>query len=352
MPIIGLKKDESEDKGEEVKRILKRLIHASRLVGTEYDKEVMESSKRDGVIQPLLVRNCLCKLIPEPHFEIWDGHSRHEGIDDPDVKLRCIIEDLTDEQVLEKMFALEHKGKKSTFWRAEVVAKRMQLMTKRLGSEEGARTEVAKRLGITLSLVSQYLRVYELYCKLQIKDQTSQFSAYTRALKSLGWGVNRLYELAKLVDYNGRRRLLEKGIDKALENPNMKLSVVKEMVKAILTGQNEDKGRVKVPRHMNWELKGVGLRTTFEYDPNTVDELKRALYVLEPELTPKGVSEQETLRNVIKSLSKYGIDEFIKNPSAFGMSFDRDKKGRLVLKELHKISENNDQRENQQKPEK
>ena len=106
MPIIG-KKEESEDKGE-IRWIPKRLIHASRLVGTEYDKEVMESSKRDGVIQPLLVRNCLCKLIPEPHFEIWDGHSRHEGIDDPNVKLRCIIEDLTDEQVLEKMFALEH----------------------------------------------------------------------------------------------------------------------------------------------------------------------------------------------------------------------------------------------------
>jgi len=348
MPIIG-KKEKSEKREEKVKLIPKRRMHKCRLVGTEYDKEVMESSKRDGVIQPLLVRNCLCELVPEPHFEIWDGNSRYEGIDDPNVELRCIIEDLTDAQVLEKMFALEHKGEKSTFWRSEVVAQRMQLMIKELGKEEGARTEVAKRLGITLSLVSQYLKVYELYRKLLIKDQTSQFNAYTKALKSLGWGVNRLYELAKLVDYSWR--LLDKAIDKALENPNMKLSEVKEMVKAILTGQDEEKGKVSVPRHMNWELRGIGLRTTLEYDPKTVDELKRALYVLEPELTPKGVSEQETLRNAIESLSKYGIDVFIKNPSAFGMEYKRDKKGRLVLKELHKISESNDQQENPQKPE-
>jgi len=331
MPIIG-KKEGSEDKEEKVKWIPKRLIHASRLVETEYDKEVMESSKRDGVIQPLLVRNCLCELSPEPHFEIYDGHSRHAGIDDYNVKLRCIIEDLTDEQILEKMFALEHKGKKSTFWRAVIVDKDVKLMAKKLGSEEGARTEVAKRLGISQSAVSQYLKVAKLYYKLSEKDQTSPLMASVKAVKSLRWGVNRLYELARLTDYSWR--LLNKAIEKALENPKMKLSEVKAMVKAILTGQDEEKGRVKVPRHMNWELKGIGLRTIVEHDTSTIRELKRALYIREPELIAKGVSEQEILRNAIKSLSTYGIKEFIKNPSAFGMEFDRDKKGRLVLKKL------------------
>lgn len=337
MPIIGKKEKDTK----QVVGIPKRLIHECRLVEPEYDKEVMESVKRVGVIQLLLIRSCLCDLMRIPHFEIVDGHSRYKGIKGLDVELPCVIVSLTDREVLQKMYDLEHKGEKSTFWRAEVIAQRIQLMIKKLGSEEGARTKVAKRLGITLSLVSQYLKIYELYHKLLIKDQASKFNAYTTALKSLGWGINRLYELAKLTDYSWR--LLNKAIEKALENPNMKLSEVKAMVKAILTGQDEEKGRVKVPRHMNWELRGIGLRIIFEYDPKTVDELKRALYVLEPELTPKGVSEQKTLRNAIKSLSKYGITEFIKNPSAFGISFDRDKKGRLVLKELHKISESNDQ---------
>lgn len=331
MPIIG-KKEGSEDKEEQVKWIPKRLIHESRLVGIEYDKEVMESSKRVGVIQPCFIRSCSCNLISEPHFEIWDGHSRLKGITDPDAKVPCIIENLSDEQILEKMYALEYKGKKSTFWRAVIVDKDVKLMAKKLGSEEGARTEVAKRLGISQSAVSQYLKIAKLYYKLYEKDQASPTNASVKALKAIGWGVNRLYELAKLVDHSWR--LLNKAIDKALENPKMKLHEVKAMVKAILTGQDVEKGRVKVPRHMNWELRGIGLRTIVEYDTSTIRELKRALYIREPELIARGVSELETLRNAIKSLSTYGMKEFIKNPSAFGIEFDRDKKGRLVLKGL------------------
>lgn len=237
MPIIGLKKAEGEKREEKVKLIPKRLIHKSRLVEPEYDKEVMKSVRKVGVIQPLLIRPCLCDLIPEPHFEIFDGHSRHKGIEDSDVELPCVIMNLTDREVLQKMYNLEHKGKKSAFWRANDVAQHVQIVAQRLGNEEGAKAETAKELNISQSLVSQYLKIVKLRIEVQKKDLK-----LFESLKSLKWGINRLYELARLLDYPSK---MVQGINNALKNAHMKIDEVKKMVDWLINPSDYEEKKPK-----------------------------------------------------------------------------------------------------------
>jgi hypothetical protein len=159
---------------EKLYRISTYLIHPSRLIEPEYFKEVMESSRRDGIRVPLRVRPCNCKLLNVPHFEVFDGHSRHAGKDTNESML-CEVRDLTDDEALHEMLILETKGHKSAYWKAQLIAKLVEIKEnemKEKGIDKGAKKEVAniinrENIESGQVLVAQYLKINELFSYLK-----------------------------------------------------------------------------------------------------------------------------------------------------------------------------------------
>jgi hypothetical protein len=174
----------------ETKLIPTWLIHPSKILETEYDKEVIESSMRDGIRYPIIVRPCMCEFLAKNHYEIVDGHSRHTGRVTSE-KLLCQMVELTDEEVLHEMYILETKGRKSAYWKAMLIGKMVEIKQKELkdrGIDKGAKKEVAKiinrdNIESGQAIVSQYLKIYELFKYL--KTLTSLSDGDLMRIKSL-----------------------------------------------------------------------------------------------------------------------------------------------------------------------
>lgn len=210
---------------EKVTLIPAYLIHPNRLINPEYCKEVMESSKRDGIIYSLIVRPCTCNLLNVPHYEIVDGHSRHAGKDVSE-SVRCVVYDLTDEQALLKMYLTDIKGAKSAYWKSQVIAKLVELKEKELkekGIDKGAKTEVARMINKEniesgQVLVSQYLKIFELFQHLE----TSKIITNEDLMRIKCLDKDSLLALA-----NTHRDLIPQVLEAWKKNPNLTIQDAK-----------------------------------------------------------------------------------------------------------------------------
>jgi len=318
MPVIGLKRPEEEQaKTREIKMVNAMLVKPSSILPKrDSSREVMDSVKRDGVQQPIIVRP---HPVRESEYEVIDGYNRWYGITEvPNINnyvpgrepeiLVDIRYGLTDADVF-KLSNIMHKRKeRNTYEQAEFFVKWIEAKAKELGKEEGALTEVAKELttespdslaySYTLnskqSLLSQYVKVYELFKTLETLEQKypDKFKEIDlNAIKHIG--LTRLYALTKLMD---NLPVLIKVVEKLLKNPNMTLDRIKELTEEHFID------RSKIP----W-------LATIRLPPKESKELKEALYKLDDKIFYSEISNNEIIRRAIISL----IREFLKNPSEY-----------------------------------
>lgn len=86
-------------------------------------------------------------------------------------ELLCDVIEVTDEEALHEMYKLEKKGRKTAYWKAQLIGKLVQMKEKELkekGIDKGAKKEVAKiinkdNIASGQVIVSQYLKIYQSY---------------------------------------------------------------------------------------------------------------------------------------------------------------------------------------------
>ena len=221
------------------------LIHPSKIIEIEYGKEVLESSGREGIRYPIIVRPCKCDFLSTDHYEIIDGHSRHAGII-TNKELPCKLAYLTDEEALYEMYVLEPKRPKSAYWKSMLIGKMVEMKEKEFkdrGIDKGAKKEVAKiinrdNIESGQAIVSQYLKICELFKYL--KTLTSLSDGDLMRIKCLD--KDNLLELNSL-----DRGLLPQVLERWRENPD---KTIREIRRDIIARPSYYPGRTgpKRPR--------------------------------------------------------------------------------------------------------
>jgi len=323
MPIVGkdIKRSKEEPaKTREIKLVKATIVHPSTILPKrEGSRDVMDSVKRDGVQQPIIVR-------PHPdregEYEIIDGHNRRYGlIEKPDINyyvpgrepeiLVDIKYGLTDADVFNLSNIMHKRKERNTYEQAEFYVKWIDAKAKELGKEEGALTEVAKELiteepdSLTYSyalnskqsLLSQYCKIYEMFQKLEQKRPDMDFNI----LKSLA--INKLYELTKLMD---NLPTLIKVVEKLLKNPNMTLDRIKELV------EEHYVDRTKIP----W-------KPIIQIPIDIAQKFHDTLLKYDGQIFESQLTNNEILKQACLCLIKI----FINNPEDFEVDLEKTKKG-------------------------
>jgi hypothetical protein len=335
MPIIGKdakRPKEEPTKTREIKLVKATSVHPSTILPKrEISREVMDSVKRDGIQQPIIVR-------PHPdregEYEIIDGHNRRYGlIEKPDINYYVpgrepeILVDIrygvTDADVFNLSNTMHKRKERNTYEQAEFYVKWIEAKAKELGKEEGALTEVAKELiteepdsliyssalNSKQSLLSQYRKIYEMFQKLEQKRPDLDFNI----LKSLA--INKLYELTKLMD---NLHTLIKVVEKLLKNPNMTLDRIKELTEEHVID------RSKTP----WSAI---IRLSADLTKNFHD----ALYKYNSQIFESSLTNNEIFKQATQCLIKI----FVNHPEDFEVELEKTKDGNKISAIWMKASE-------------
>ena len=323
MPIIG-KKDESEAKKREFKWVSRKIVHSSFTIPTrEQSEEVKRSVKNDGQQQPIIARPCTCEYSSEPHYEVIEGNTRLTPIKSDMLVLLDIRYDLTDYEVF-KLAHIVHKRKgRKTFEKAEFYAKMVETKEKESGGVK--KVEVALDCSIDPNLLSQYLKIWQLYKVLNmLKVERKVSDSDIKYLSS--WGINRLYALTRLLDYHN---LLAKAVNKIMAtNREFSVDAVRKLVKGLLHG--DEKGSTHQPR----VIGGYSFALSLSF----ADEIKDFIYRREgSQIYQKTHSDKEMVKRTALSLAKIGLETVKNNPDDFGEEYDTDKGGKAIFCGFKKI---------------
>jgi len=310
MPVLG--KDTIRlipvRKQNEFRRVKATLVHTSKILPSRQAvNEVIESVEKDGIQHPIVVR-------PHPTiqgaYEIIDGVNRFFGIigltpgltrfavgNEPEimVDLRYGISDV---EMFKLSKSFHTRGERNTYEQAEFYAKWVEAKEKELGKKEGVLIEVAKEINpgnveSGQAGLSQYLKVYEMFEKLEKKYPLEDLNA----LKSLG--LNRLYAMTALLD--NEPKLLDTA-RKLKKNPEASLERIKEWTHRDRTTDSTtpERAYIRLPAK----------ETT---------DLKKALYKLNADIFENDSSHNEILTIAVTSLVKH----FLKNPSDYEADIER-----------------------------
>lgn len=331
MPIIGKdfqRSKEESAKTREIKKVGVTLVHPSTILPKRRrSHEVMESVKRDGVQQPIIVR-------PHPtipnEYEVIDGDTRRFAlVEKPDIRLYNVETEpeilvdirygLTNADFFKLAYILHKREGRNTCEQAEFYVKWIEAKAKESGKEEGAKTEVAKglidddepnsptysnTLNSKQSLLSQYVKVYELFKTLEALEQEypSKFKDIDlNALKPIG--LNRLYELTNAMD---NPLVLIKAVEKLSKNPNMTLDRLKELTE----------GDHFTERKTPWSVN-------IQIPPDLTKNFHDALYKCNEQAFESEITNNEILRQASLCL----IKTFVNHPEDFEVELEKTKKG-------------------------
>ena len=330
MPIVGIdikRPKEEQAKTCEIKKVRVTLVHPSTILPKrQRSHEVMESVKRDGIQQPIIVR-------PHPtnpnEYEVVDGDTRRFAlVERPDMRLYHdetepeIMVDvryaLSDVDVFKLSNTMHKRKERNTYEQAEFYVKWIEAKAKELGKEEGALTELAKELiteepdsptysselNSKQSLLSQYVKVYELFKMLETLEQKypDKFKEIDlNALKPIG--LTRLYTLTKLMD---NPPVLIKVVEKLSKNPNMTLDRLKELT------EGDHFTERKTPWSVNMQIP-----------PDITKEFHDALYKCNKQAFESEITNNEILRQANLCL----IKTFVNHPEDFEVALEKTKEG-------------------------
>ena len=172
-------------------------IHYSALLPTrEYNEDFVESIKKTGIQQPLIVR-------PLPNtadeYEMIDGRGRLDAVEDKQkevlVDVRYNTKDLDVFQISEATFL---RTERSAYDRALFIEKWAKTLEGETGENKGVQALLARQTGLSESAISEYTSIYCLFEKLKSLVDAEEFNALKSGLRS--WGVNKLYKLSELLE--------------------------------------------------------------------------------------------------------------------------------------------------------
>jgi ParB/RepB/Spo0J family partition protein len=193
-------------------------IHPSRLLPKrDPDPKLVETVKRDGIQQPIIVR-------PSPYegsmYEIIDGHIRCIALHGDQKVLVDVRFNVDDAEAFRISEATFKRKPRNTYERALFYNSWVKTVEAKHGSR-GAQAKVGQEANLSQAEVSQYLSICKLFERLQ-SDSVSE--EIFNALKNQS--VNKLYALSNVED---EKTLLEVAT-KMAERPKMKLKELKDLI--------------------------------------------------------------------------------------------------------------------------
>lgn len=241
-----------------IERVPAQKLHLSNILPRRvcYNDDILESMKKDGAQQPLIVR-------PHPdipgEYEIIDGSMRYWAFNPDDLVLVDIRYGIKDSEVF-KISDISFKRKQRiTVERAEFLASWVKVESRAHG-KRGAQARVAEKARLTEGEISRYLAIHRMFTRL--KELSAGTSETFDALKNQG--INKLYELSRLI---GTPAFLQVAVQLA-ENPHMPVRELRRIVE-------KETSTEKVFSHL------------VEEDPFETESLKAIDYARVTQLTQK-----------------------------------------------------------------
>lgn len=203
-----------------IEQVPARKLHLSQILPRRvcYDDDILESMRKDGVQQPLIVR-------PHPdipgEYEIIDGSMRYWSFKPDDLVLVDVRYGIKDSEVFKISDISFRRKQRITFERAEFLASWVRVESRAQG-KRGAQARVAEEARLTEGEISQYLAIHRMFTRL--KELSAGTSETFDALKDQS--INKLYELSRLI---GTHAFLQVAVQLA-ENPRMPVRELRRIV--------------------------------------------------------------------------------------------------------------------------
>lgn len=173
-----------------LKRVKAKSIRPSSVIPRRHhDRRPSLSVKAIGIQQPLIVRSVASS--PDG-YELIDGDGRLKDLD-PEEEVWVEVCQATNSEVFKISEATSIRTEKTAYEQACFYAAYVETVAKEKGGKK-AMSIVVKETQISESELSQYLKINELFLALK------KLEPYTIFEKLEEMGINKLYELARLLD--------------------------------------------------------------------------------------------------------------------------------------------------------
>jgi hypothetical protein len=178
--------------GHEFKTAPASSIHHSPIIPhREHGEDLMDTVKRLGVQQPLIVRSITGK--PD-EFEMIDGQGRLDALNEDEQVVIDVRHDLKDSEAFGVADATFHRKERTAFETSVFLSAWLRALEKEEGTVDGIQQQLATEANLSESSLSQYLSIANMFEKLRTITPKEQFSQ----LKT--WSINKLYKLAELTE--------------------------------------------------------------------------------------------------------------------------------------------------------
>ena len=202
-----------------------RMLHPSKVLPKRnFSSELVESIRRDGVQQPIIVRPSQRGM-----FEIVDGHLRHKSVQDDPKVLVDVRYSLEDTDVFLISEATFNRKPRNAYERALFYRDWVRAVEAKYGSR-GAQAKVAKMADLSEAEVSHYLSISRLFARLQ--SQKTDEKIFNTLKKQ---SVNKLYALSKVGDGS----VMLEVAAKMSENPKLTLDEIEDAIEDQISGMSQ-----------------------------------------------------------------------------------------------------------------
>lgn len=268
-----------------------------------YDDEILESMKKAGVQQPLIVR----PLPSDPdEYEIIDGFMRRLAFEDDDLILVDVRYGIKDSDVFKISDITFKRKQRTTYERAEFFSRWVMVERKENG-KKGAQARVAKETRLTEGEISQYLAIHRMFTELEGLPGSAAIN-----FDALNYqGINKLYELSRLIETPVFLTVAEQ----LAQNPSMPVRELRHVVKEetstekmLLRLDNEDPFETEKPEKTDYTeiFKLTQEILNIAEDTRKNLETFKTRIKLSPKrfLKPKTLKELQKLQRRFKRLRK------------------------------------------------
>jgi hypothetical protein len=278
-------------------RVKAKNVHVSAILPPRsHTSDIVQSVRIYGQQQPLIVRpidGC------PGEYELIDGQGRLEALDPEQEVLLDVRTKASDAEVFKISEATTKRTNRSAYENSTYYDAYVEAVKKEDG-EKGAVARVAKESLISESELSQYLAIKEMFDKLSQSDAKKEFP------KLQSMGINKLYELTKLVNNPKLSQAAQETEQKA---DCLTLEGINDIVNNTLSADTEKLEKSSSNAQTNssivlpQESEKPKAKTIFEKISKMTEELITLLPQVESELPQRTETLSPEKQKVIEKIS-------------------------------------------------
>jgi ParB/RepB/Spo0J family partition protein len=276
-----------------------RNIHPSTILPQRDHREIIAKSVKEvGIIQPLIVR----PLSDSPgQYELIDGLGRLESLESDQLVPVQIVEATDSEAFRISNTTFKRQGR-TTFDRACFFQAWLQTIINQKGNKDGAQAELAKNVGCSEGLISQYLAINQLFEKIKSLNPNQNFSM----LKTMD--LNRLYILSRIVE----NPHLSEVVLELEKKPDVTLDELKAKVEYLRTSQVSIDSLNLIPSDPTPDTASPHTVTLEKASKASQSKLTTVVTKATQNLTEVSYELSNLMLEIEKNTEKYASTEIIK----------------------------------------